>query len=94
MSIVSIGSIEVSIATMKKEDRCKVDEVYVCGFVPNHMLPNMCAISLDPFLQILIEEIEDLFVNGKEIHPIYVHAYSICYICRAVRWVSSRQNGD
>ncbi|KAL5503408.1 hypothetical protein EMCRGX_G010352 [Ephydatia muelleri] len=52
---------------MKKEDRCKVDEVYVCGFVPNHMLPNKCAISLDPFLQILVEEIEDLFVNGIEV---------------------------
>ena len=41
------------------------------------MLPNKCAISLDPFLQILVEEIEDLFVNGKEIYPIHVHAYSI-----------------
>ena len=69
----------MSIATMKKEDRCKVDEVYVSGFVPNHMLPNKFAISLDPFLQILVEEIEDLFVNGKEIYPIHVHAYSICW---------------
>ena len=72
----------MSIATMKMEDRCKVDEVYVCGFVPNHMLSSKCAISLDPFLQILVEEIEDLFVNGKEIYPIHVHACSICYICR------------
>ena len=73
---------------MKKEDRCKVNEVYVCGFVPNHMLPNKCAILLDPFLQILVEEIEDLFVNGKEIYPIHVHAYSICYMERSIRkWV-------
>ena len=67
----------MSIATMKKEDRCKVDEVYVCGFVPNHMLPNKCAISLDPFLQILVEEIEYLFVNGTPF--MYMHVQYVIY---------------
>ncbi|XP_019855497.1 PREDICTED: uncharacterized protein LOC109584254 [Amphimedon queenslandica] len=30
----SCGSIEVQVATMSKEDRSKIEEVYVCGFVP------------------------------------------------------------
>ena len=59
------GAIEVSIATMKKADRCKVDEVYVVGFVPSYILPKKRPITLDPFLHPLMEEIEDLFINGK-----------------------------
>ncbi|KAL5487225.1 hypothetical protein EMCRGX_G019802 [Ephydatia muelleri] len=59
----SCGAIEVSIATMKKSDRCSTEEVYVSGFVPSYLLPNKCPISLDPFLEILVKELEDLFVN-------------------------------
>ena len=59
------GAIEVSIATMSKLDRCKIEEVYVCGFVPSYLLPNKRPNSLDPFLQPLIEDIEELFINGK-----------------------------
>ena len=58
------GAIEVSIATMKKADRCKVDEVYVIGFVPCYILPKKRPVTLDPFLHPLMEEIEDLFING------------------------------
>ena len=58
------GAIEVSIATMKKVDRCKVDEVYVIGFVPCYILPKKSPVTLDPFLHQLTEEIEDLFING------------------------------
>ena len=58
------GAIEVSIATMSKKDRLKNDEVYVCGFVPNHLLPNKRPNALDPFIHPLVEEIKDLFING------------------------------
>ena len=44
---IQLGSIEVSIATMRKSDRSKVDEVYVCGFVPSYLLPNKCPVSLE-----------------------------------------------
>ncbi len=62
---IPVGSIEVHIATMSKVDRCKTEEVYVCGFVPAYMLPNKMPWSLDPFLHPLITEIEDAFINGK-----------------------------
>ena len=62
---IQLGSIEVSIATMRKSDRSKVDEVYVCGFVPSYLLPNKCPVSLDPFLEPLVTEVLDLFINGK-----------------------------
>ena len=55
----------MSIATMKKSDRCSTEEVYVSGFVPSYLLPNKCPSSLDPFLEILVKELEDLFVNGN-----------------------------
>ena len=50
---------------MSKSDRSKTSEVYVCGFVPNYLLPNKASWYLDPFLHPLITEIEDSFINGK-----------------------------
>lgn len=64
---ICTGTIEVSIATMKKQDRAKVSEVYISGFVPSYLLPNKCAISLDPFLEPLVTELEERFVNGTKI---------------------------
>lgn len=64
---MSIGSIEVQIATMCKLDRSNTDEVYVCGFVPCYMVPNSMPWSLDPFLHPLITEIEDAFIDGMHI---------------------------
>ena len=58
------GSIEVQIATMSKQDRANIDEVYVCGFVPAHMLPKKMPWSLDPFIHPLITEIEDALIDG------------------------------
>lgn len=54
----------MSIATMSKLHRCDVEEVYVVGFVPSYCLPKKRPVSLDPFLHPLVEEIEDLFING------------------------------
>ena len=54
----------MQIATMAKRDRSRVEEVYVCGFVPSYALPNKMPWSLDPFLFPLVAEIENSFVNG------------------------------
>ena len=70
------GAIEVSIATMRKADRCHTNEVYVCGYVPSHLLPNKRPNSLDPFLLPLIEEIEELFIEGI---ATYIHVYVAIY---------------
>lgn len=59
-----LGSIEVSIATMSKKERAKNEEVYVCAFIPSHLLPKKRPNSLDPFIHPLVEEVEDLFING------------------------------
>lgn len=59
------GAIEVSIATMCKGERCHTDEVYVVGFVPSHLLPHKRSISLDPFLDPLIRQIEEGFIRGN-----------------------------
>ena len=32
--------LELSIATMRNENWCQVDKLYVCGFVPSHLIPN------------------------------------------------------
>jgi len=55
----------MTIATMAKGERCKTEEVYVVGFVPSYLLPKKRPMSLDPFLEPLIREIEDGFINGN-----------------------------
>lgn len=50
---------------MSKEQRCSTDEVYVVGFVPSHLLPKKRLISLDPFLEPLMTDIEDGFIDGN-----------------------------
>ena len=54
----------MKVATITKLERCKVNEVYVCGFVPSYALPNRAPWSLDPFLDPLITELEDAFIDG------------------------------
>lgn len=51
---------------MNKTDRNHTDEVYVLGFVPTHRLPKKTPISLDPFLEPLVQEIEDGFIGGSK----------------------------
>lgn len=50
---------------MSKEQRCSTDEVYVVGFVPSHLLPKKRPIYLDPFLEPLMTDIEDGFIDGN-----------------------------
>ena len=66
-SLRSCGSIEVSIANMKKEDRNHVNEVYVVGFVPSHVVPNIPE-ALDPFLHPLVNDICKGFIDGFEVN--------------------------
>ena len=61
---IIIGAIEILIATMLKAYRSRNEEVYVCGFVPNYLLPNRRPNALDPFLCPLIEEVEECFTEG------------------------------
>lgn len=64
---------------MLKEDRSTTEEVYVCGFIPNYLLPNRRPNALDPFLCPLIEEVEEYFVEGTPVLLCtYVYACSYC----------------
>lgn len=65
ISSCSAGSIEVSLATMSKDERNHTDEVYVVGFVPTYKIRKRTAISLDPFLEPVIQEIENGFIEGS-----------------------------
>jgi len=64
ISCQCLGSIEVSIANMDKRTRNKAGNVFVTSFVPEHMLPKKQPMALDPFLDPLVSELEDLFLNG------------------------------
>ena len=59
------GAIEVSVATMTKEERLQTSEVYTVGFVPSYDLPDGQPKSFDPFLEPLISDIEAGFIEGK-----------------------------
>lgn len=60
-----LGSIELTVANMEKEKRCLDENVFVSSFVPEHKLPNKQPSALDPFLDPLVTELEELFINGR-----------------------------
>ena len=62
---IQIPCIDFTIATMAKCDRSSTEEVYIAGFVPSYLLLHKRPCSLDPFVYLLITEIEDLFINGE-----------------------------
>ena len=66
-----LGSIEVSIATMKKCYRNSVDECYVTSFIPKHNLPTRQPNFMDPFMEPLVAELEKLFVEGRKFKRYY-----------------------
>ena len=49
---------------MEKSVRSENDYVFVSSFVPERDLPNKQPAALDPFLEPLVLELEDLFMNG------------------------------
>ena len=61
----TIGAIEVSVATMAKEERLQTGEVYTVGFVPSYDLPDARPNSIDPFLEPLVSDIEKGFIEGE-----------------------------
>ena len=54
----------MSIASMRKADRSSTANVYVSGFVPCHLLPNKTPAALDPFLEPLLRDVENIFIEG------------------------------
>lgn len=52
-------------AKMAKEERLQTGEVYTVGFVPSYDLPDARPNSIDPFLEPLIRDIEDGFIEGR-----------------------------
>jgi len=50
---------------MAKEERLQTGEVYTVGFVPSYDLPDARPNSIDPFLEPLISDIEDGFIEGR-----------------------------
>lgn len=76
----------MSIATMRKANRFHTDEVYVSGFVPSYLLPNKRPISLDPFLFPLVEEIEELFIDGMGVYIMF-HADQYYFIASLTKYL-------
>ena len=65
--LCTIGVIDVSVATMKNEERLQTGEVYTVGFVPSYDLPDKRPNSIDPFLEPLVSEIDNGFIEGKNL---------------------------
>ena len=77
-----VGAIDVQVATVSKQDRQHSVEVYTVGFVPSYLLPDSSPVSLDPFLEPLVRDFEDGFIEGFS-KDIYInHCFS--------RMISSR----
>ena len=63
----SCGAIEVSVLNLSKADCCCIDQVYVVGFVPCHKAPTKRPCALDPFLEPLIQDVENSFIKGTKV---------------------------
>ena len=48
---------------MYREDRAHVEEVYVVGFVPNTSVPNDVPEHFDPFLEPLVNDLTNGFID-------------------------------
>ena len=60
-------TIEVSVLNLSKKDRCCTDEVYVVDFVPCYKGPNKRTCALDLFLEPLVRDLEDSFMQGTKV---------------------------
>ena len=61
------GAIDVSVATMTKEERLQTGEVCTVGFVPSYDLPDKWPNSVDPFVEPLVSDIDNAFIEGKNL---------------------------
>lgn len=66
---------------MEKLHRSKNDHIYTTTFVPEHALPNKEPNALDPFLEPLITELEELFIDGKSTFEAYYKLYYTTFCC-------------
>lgn len=82
--LIVTGALEVSLATMCKRDRNHTSEVYVVGFLPTYKLPSKAPISLDPFLDPLIQEIEDGFIDGMSLISLHIVLCDLCEMSLAL----------
>lgn len=55
----------MSFVTMSKEDRLCTEEIYTVGFVPSYDLPDARPNSIDLFLEPLVRDLEDGFIEGR-----------------------------
>lgn len=85
----STGAIEVSIATMNKEHRLCTEEVYTVGFVPSYDLPDGRPNSLDPFLEPLMEDLEEGFIEGGTYILIRYHTHTKRYCAAFCSWLQN-----
>ena len=63
-----IAAIHISNACSRKELRLHGKNLRVYSFIPTHLLNEGIPHRMDAFLEPLIEEITDLFLNGIQVH--------------------------
>ena len=63
----SIASITITPACVSKQKRSLSENSFVYSFVPVSRLPSKYPHKYDAFLKPLIEEVEDLYINGEEV---------------------------
>ena len=68
---------------MEKLHRSQNDHIYTTTFVPEHALSNKEPNALDPFLEPLIEELQELFINGKFAFEAY-NLYYTLFECKKI----------
>lgn len=57
---------------MPKRDRLCTEEIYTVGFVPSYDLPDGRPNSIDPFLEPLVRDLEEGFIEGKKHSLIFI----------------------
>ena len=63
----SIAAITITHACMKKANRSSGSNARVYSFIPVNQLPRDAPHKYDAFFEPLVEEIENLFINGEEV---------------------------
>ena len=63
-----IAAITVSSACMPKLDRSANKNASEFSFTPVHQLPCDCPHKYDAYLEPLVKELEDLYINGMEVY--------------------------
>ena len=63
----SMAATTVAHACMTKVNRCNSEHAIVYSFIPTDQLPSDSPHKMDAFLQPLLEELEDLYIEGMEV---------------------------